>query len=73
LPRQIPKDRKHIITHAEIAPRWKSDPKGFDMADLIRRIGGQPNSFADEWFVVPSKINVRQAHVMDRLAWFIRR
>ena len=39
--RYIPKDRQHIITHAEIAPRRKTDPLGFDMDALMRRIGGQ--------------------------------
>jgi N-acetyl-anhydromuramyl-L-alanine amidase AmpD len=39
--RQIPIDRQHIVTHAEIVPRRKHDPVGFDMDDLMRRIGGQ--------------------------------
>jgi hypothetical protein len=59
--RRIPKDRQHIITHQEIAPRRKTDPAGFDMDELMRRIGGQAVvAEPDAYFVVPSRVNIRQ-------------
>jgi hypothetical protein len=59
--RHIPKDRQHIVTHAEVAPRRKSDPAGFDMDELMRRIGGRAAPKEDDaYFVVVSRANVRQ-------------
>jgi hypothetical protein len=58
--RHIPKDRQHIITHMEIAPRRKSDPAGLDMNDLMRRIGGQVVVETDAYYVVPQRANIRQ-------------
>jgi N-acetyl-anhydromuramyl-L-alanine amidase AmpD len=59
--RHIPKDRRHIVTHAEIAPRRKTDPAGFDLDELMRRIGGQVVvAEPDAYFVVGSRVNVRQ-------------
>jgi hypothetical protein len=59
--RHIPMDRQHIITHAEIAPRRKSDPAGFDMDELMRLIGGQAVAAeTDAYFVVVSRANIRQ-------------
>ena len=58
--RHIPLDRQHIVTHAEIAPRRKTDPIGFDIDGLMRRIGGIAAIESDVWFVVPSRVNIRQ-------------
>jgi hypothetical protein len=59
--RRILKDRRHIVTHQEIAPRRKHDPIGFDMDDLMRRIGGQAASVEeDAYYVVVSRANIRQ-------------
>lgn len=59
--RRIPLDRQHIVAHAEIAPRRKSDPAGFDMDGLVRRLGGTCDHVEpDAWYVVPSKVNIRQ-------------
>jgi hypothetical protein len=59
--RHIPKDRQHVITHMEIAPRRKSDPVGFDMDALMRLIGGQSDvAEPDAYFVVVSRANIRQ-------------
>jgi N-acetyl-anhydromuramyl-L-alanine amidase AmpD len=59
--RNIPMDRQHIITHQEIAPRRTVDPIGYDMANLMRRIGGHHEVREnDAGFVVPSRINIRQ-------------
>ena len=59
--RCIPKDRQHIVTHYEIAPRRKSDPAGFSMPDLMRRIGSNEAVLQpDVYYVVPSRVNVRQ-------------
>jgi N-acetyl-anhydromuramyl-L-alanine amidase AmpD len=59
--RRIAKDRRHIVSHAEIAPRRKTDPVGFDMDGLMQRIGAQEVvAEPDVYFVVPSRVNIRQ-------------
>lgn len=64
--RSIPLDRQHIVTHAQIAPRRKSDPAGFDMASLMQHLGGASASAqSDVWFVVPSRVNIRQGPGTD--------
>jgi N-acetyl-anhydromuramyl-L-alanine amidase AmpD len=59
--RRIAKDRQHIVTHREIAPRRKSDPLGFDMDRVMRGVGGKVEiAEEDAYFVVPSRANIRQ-------------
>lgn len=59
--RGIPLDRQHIVTHADIAPRRKTDPSGLDVDTLMRLLGGQVDAIeADAWYVVPSRVNIRQ-------------
>jgi N-acetylmuramoyl-L-alanine amidase len=59
----IPRDRQHIVTHAEIAPRRKTDPAGFPMDTFMRRIGAcaEPAQPTDQiYWVAVSRANVRQ-------------
>jgi hypothetical protein len=59
--RKIPIDRQHIVGHAEVAPRRKTDPKGLDLDALVRMIGGKAEVVEeDAYYVVPSHINIRQ-------------
>lgn len=64
--RNIPRDRQHIVSHAEIAPRRKSDPKGLDINALVQQIGGRSEKVEEDvWYVVPQRVNIRQAPNAD--------
>lgn len=59
--RRIPRDKLHIVRHMDVAPRRKSDPQFFQYDELFAALGASEPAHDDQtYFVIPSKINVRQ-------------
>jgi N-acetylmuramoyl-L-alanine amidase len=58
--RTIPPDREHIVTHADIAPRRKNDPRNFNMEAFRAAVASTPNADSGVYYVVPQRVNIRQ-------------
>jgi N-acetyl-anhydromuramyl-L-alanine amidase AmpD len=57
----IPMNRKHIVGHYEVSPGRKTDPRGLDLDDLVRRVNRWQPPEVVRWVVeTTAVVNIRE-------------